>query len=743
MTAPNLIGSSNQPLGPRTVIIHSPDEIRGRIIAETLKARGVTVYECLTLADVDVALEQGSSQVVILDTCRHLTAFMPFLTRFSQKERAGKLRLAVILQSEESVCGPLQDLKFRRLFCLPDPIDPEKIADLARQARPSIILIIIAFLKNRMLQAIRLFFKCLMVLFILAIGLIGGYIVTCITTLPPTEALENYTPFQSTKIYSLDNVLLTEFYIQRRTYTPLAQIPPHVRQAIIAVEDTRFYQHNGIDIVRIGGALIADLKDRSFAQGASTITQQLAKMLFLKPDKTITRKVKEIALSFKIEKKYTKDRILEMYLNQAYFGARAYGVEAASQTYFGKPITAVSISDAALLAGLLKAPSLFSPYKNPQKALKRRNLALKQIAASDFINYGVYKQALIAPMPEKFHGRKYKAPYFADYCRTVLEPKLGDRLFSSGLKVYTTLDYKMQEIAERAVHRGLDELEKRCEKGLQAGLLAVELTTGRIRAMVGGRDFWTSQFNRVTQAKRQPGSAFKPIVYLTALNRGYKPGDTIQDVETSYISDSNQTWTPRNYTGVYHGTVTLRRALAHSYNAAAVNLSTRLGIKNVIKTAQRLGVSSEIKPYLSSALGASEITLSELVYVYATFATGNRMEPVIINRIIDRNTLTITEPRSTGAKVVGDQERAYLKALLRAVILQGSGRKAAVLNREVYGKTGTTNGYVDAWFIGFDDLLAVGVWVGRDTLTPIGEGESGSKAALPIWIEFMKGVRAQ
>ena len=227
------------------------------------------------------------------------------------------------------------------------------------------------------------------------------------------------------------------------------------------------------------------------------------------------------------------------------------------------------------------------------------------------------------------------------------------------------------------------------------------------------------------------------------MNQGFKPKDRIQDRNTSYLQEDDQYWTPRNYTGVYHGTVTLKRAFAYSYNAAAVSLTARVGIKNVIKTAQRLGVVSEIRPYFSLALGASEITLLELVYVYAAFAHGNRMEPVIINRIIDRDTLTITEPRTTGSRVVGDKERAYLKSLLRAVVLQGSGRKAAVLNRKVYGKTGTTNGYVDAWFIGFDDRIAVGVWVGRDTLTPIGEGESGSKAALPIWIEFMKGVRAQ
>ncbi|MDM8555454.1 PBP1A family penicillin-binding protein [Desulfococcaceae bacterium HSG7] len=727
------------------IIIHSPDEIRARIIEETLKARGMNVCVCPTLADMDAVLKQRLSWVVILDTCHSLSAFMPFLTRLSQKKREGKtLRISLILQSEDFCVQSdeaLQDFKFRRLFCLPDPIDPEKIADLARRARPSIIPVIISFLKNTILETIRLFLKTMIIFFILVIGLAGGYVVTCITSLPSTESIENYTPYQSSEMYSADNVLLTEFFIQRRTYTPLSQIPPHVSQAIIAVEDTRFYKHNGIDIIRIGGALIADLKDRTYAQGASTITQQLAKMLFLKPDKTITRKVKEIALSFKIEKNYTKDRILEMYLNQAYFGARAYGVEAASQTYFGKPITAIDISEAALLAGLLKAPSLYSPYKNPKKALKRRNLVLKQMIAYDLISSGVYKKAVTSPMPEKFHGRKYKAPYFVDHCRTVLKPKLGDRLFSLGLKIYTTLDYKMQEIAERAVNRGLDELDKRCAKGIQAALLAVELSTGRIKAMVGGRDFQISQFNRATQAWRQPGSAFKPIVYLTALNQGFKPQNTIQDSGTRYVLKNRQTWTPRNYTGVYHGTVTLKQALAHSYNAAAVNLASRVGIKNVIKTAQRLGITSEIKPYFSSALGASEITLLELVYAYAAFAHGSRIEPMIINRIMDIDTFTITEPRVSSSRVIGERELAYLKSLLRAVVLQGSGRKAAALNREVYGKTGTTNGFVDAWFIGFDDFLAVGVWVGRDTLTPIGEGEAGSKAALPIWIEFMKGVQ--
>lgn len=727
-------------LGPRAVIVYSPDQVRGQIISAILLRGGIPVHGAATLAEVETMLDQGRARVVVIDVHHHLPTCMPFLTRWAQPRRLGKRRLAVILQSLASANQSLRDLKLRCMFCLPDPIDPLLLLEAVKRTRPSLVYLAFSFLKKIVIQTKRMVLKTLIIAFILAIGLIGGYVITCITSLPPTQALENYTPYQSTLMYSQDNVLLTEFYIQRRTYTPLSQVPPHVIFAVIAIEDARFYQHPGIDVVRIGGALLADLRDRAFAQGASTITQQLAKMLFLKPDKTITRKVKEIALSFKIEKKYAKERILEMYLNQAYFGARAYGVEAASRTYFGKPITAVTIAEAALLAGLLKAPSSFSPYKHPRKALNRRNLVLKQMMKYEYIGADLFRSAVSAPMPQKFHGRKYKAPYFVDYCRALLEAQLGDRLFSTGLKIYTTLDYKMQEIAEQAVLRRLDELEKRCDKGLQAALLAVELESGRIRAMVGGRDFWISQFNRATQAKRQPGSAFKPIIYLTALNRGYEPEDIILDQETTYPTDDGDTWTPRNYTGVYHGRVTLKQALAHSYNAAAVYLATRVGIKNVIRTARRLGVASEIKPYLSSALGASEMTLLELVYVYAAFANGRRMEPTAINRIIDRDTLSITEPGSTGAKVVGDQERAALKSLLREVVMHGSGRRAAALNREVFGKTGTTDDYVDAWFIGFDDRMVVGVWVGRDTQTPIGEGEAGSKAALPLWIEFMKNV---
>ncbi|MCP4668322.1 MAG: penicillin-binding protein, partial [Deltaproteobacteria bacterium] len=396
--------------------------------------------------------------------------------------------------------------------------------------------------------AARLSFKGLLIATILFIGLAGGYVYWCIITLPKIELLEEYSPYESSKLYSHDNMLLTEFYVERRTFIPHNNIPRHVKDAFIAAEDTRFYRHHGIDYIRILGALIKDIKKRAFVQGGSTITQQLAKRLFLKPEKTITRKIKEIALSFKLEKRYTKDEILGLYLNQAYFGTRAYGIEAACQAYFGASIDNITIPEAALLAALLKAPSKYSPFKYPQKALIRRNLILKRMFEMGFISVRDYKDFLADPIPETFHKRKYNAPYFVDYCRTVLEKKYGDRLYASGLRIYSTLDYRMQKKAERAVHKGIKELNTRIEGKVQAALLAIDLWNGCIRAMVGGANFWESQFNRVTQAKRQPGSAFKPIVYLTAFEQGFDYDDTILDKRIAYKTrDNNGTWTPRNH----------------------------------------------------------------------------------------------------------------------------------------------------------------------------------------------------
>ncbi|MFC1591619.1 penicillin-binding protein 1A [Thermodesulfobacteriota bacterium] len=588
-------------------------------------------------------------------------------------------------------------------------------------------------------QTSRLFLRSLPVLTTLIIGIIGGYIYWCIATLPSIKLLESYEPFKASKLYSHDNELLTQFYIERRSIISHNYIPQHVKNAFIAVEDKRFYSHCGIDVLRIIGALIRDVKSMAFVEGGSTISQQLAKMVFLSPEKTITRKVKEIALSLLLERKYTKDEILGIYLNHAYLGTRAYGIEAASQTYFGKSCTELRVSEAALLATLPRAPSKHSPFKAPHKAEDRRNEAIKRMFDLGFISREQYVQALEEDIPHKLHGRMYKAPFFVDHLRELLEERYGDRLYTTGLKVYSTLDYRMQKIAEQAVAQGIEELGKRGVTGIQAALLAVELKTGRIKAMVGGTNYQESQFNRVTQAMRQPGSAFKPIVYLAALNKGYRPSDIINDERLLYIREEG-IWGPQNYDHRYYGQVSLESALTRSLNAATVHLAKKVGIESIIDTARRLGIQSTIHPFDSSALGASELTLMELVYAYTSINQGYRVAPVQVNRIIDREQQTVFEQSSRNDKLFSEDVIAHLKKMLRSVIVDGTGKRAAKLDRVAFGKTGTTNNYADAWFVGFDDAIITGVWVGRDNHKTIGQNETGAKAALPIWLKFMQDI---
>jgi len=585
----------------------------------------------------------------------------------------------------------------------------------------------------------RLVLLSLPLLCTLATGTVAGYLYWCVATLPDITVLESYAPYEASKIFSYDNELLTEFYIERRNYLPHRDIPRHVKNAFIAVEDRHFYRHIGIDIIRIGGAVIQDIRQRAFVEGGSTITQQLAKMLFLTPEKTITRKIKEIALAFKVEARYSKDEILGMYLNHAYLGTRAYGIEAAAQTYVGKSAQSLSIAEAAMLATLPKAPSRRSPFKDPVSTAVRRNKALKRMAAMGAISAAQDQQAVRAPLPSQVSIRDNKSPHFVDYVRSVLEDRYGARLYTAGLKIYTTLDYSMQLAAEHAVARGLEALQHKGITGVQAALFAVEADTGRIRAMVGGTRYRESQFNRATQAKRQPGSTFKPFVYLTALTMGYTPDNIIDDAKVTYRWREG-IWTPQNYNGIYLGKVSMNDALAKSLNAATVGLARKIGMANIIRTAGSLGITSTIRPYDSSALGTSELTLEELVCAYAAMSHGYRIRPEAIDKIIDRDQPYIIEPASRRVKALDGEAVRHIKTMLRSVVLDGTAQKALALDRPVYGKTGTTDNYADAWFIGFDDTFAVGVWVGRDDHDSIGPHETGSRAALPIWIEFMKSI---
>jgi penicillin-binding protein 1A len=583
-----------------------------------------------------------------------------------------------------------------------------------------------------------------LIIFSALIGILGGFTYWIISDLPNIKLLEEYIPLESSRVYSSDGKIIAELYLERRTFVPHYQIPDHVKKAFISVEDIRFYNHPGVDLIGIMRALWHDIKAGGIVEGGSTITQQLARMLFLKPDRSIKRKIKEAALSIQIEKRYTKDEILGMYLNQAYFGTRAYGIEAAAQTYFDKSGRSLSIAEAALLASLPKAPSIYSPFKNPQKAKERRTVVLKQMLDHKFITAAQFEEAEKALLPLTPHFRKYDAPFFIESLRQNLETKYGNELYTSGYKIYSTLDFGIQQIAEESVARGISSIEKRVKLGVEAALIAIDMRTGHIKAVAGGSNFWKNQFNRATQALRQPGSAFKPFVYITAIENGMTSDGIINDSPISFGgAKPGQKWNPHNYDGKYYGSVTLKTALAKSLNCATVRLAASIGIDNIIEMAKRLGIKNELQPYLPLAIGASDVTLIDMVSAYSAFASGYRAKPILYERILNRDGIVIEETKPVLEDLLSEEDVKEMKILLQAVIEEGTAQKAKELKRSVYGKTGTTNEYTDAWFIGFDDRLVVGVWVGRDDHTPIGPKETGARAALPIWIEFMKKVPQQ
>lgn len=576
------------------------------------------------------------------------------------------------------------------------------------------------------------------------IGILGGLTTWIIYDLPRIKSLEAYPTIESSIVYSSNGKVIAEFYLERRTFIPHYRIPENVKKAFISVEDIRFYYHPGVDIIGIGRALWHDIKAKSIVEGGSTITQQLARMLFLTPERSIKRKLKEAALSVQIEKHYTKDEILGLYLNQAYFGTRAYGIEAASQTYFGKSVEQLTLGEAALLASLPRAPSLYSPFKNPEKAKERRTIVLKKMLSHRFISTQAFEQAEQESLPLSPHMRKYEAPYFIEFIRQGFEQKYGSKIYTSGYKIYSTLDHEIQKRAEESVRKGIETIEKRVTPGVQASLVAIELRTGRIIALVGGSDFWKNQYNRAVQAKRQPGSGFKPFVYLTAFENGMLPEDKIVDSPISFRgSRGGEVWSPENYDKKYYGAVTLRTALAKSLNTATVKLAHKLGMNTIIQTVHRLGIRGDIQPFLSSALGASEVTLLEITSAYAAFATGKHIEPYAYERILNRDGGIIEEILPEVKVVMDEDVTNKMKQVLQSVVREGTAYRAREVGRPVYGKTGTTNNYTDAWFIGFDERIAAGVWVGRDNNMPIGRGETGARAALPIWVDFMKRVPLQ
>ena len=681
-------------------------------------------------------------------------------------------------------------------------------------------------------------------LFVIAavLGIATGVIFAYAGDLPQISALDDYAPSTISRVYGARGEIIGEFAIQRREVIPYEEISPKLKQAILAAEDSEFEQHFGLSIPRIIVTLVKDIIYRRM-YGASTLTQQLARKLFLTDDKTPERKIKEALLAIQIEKRYTKNEIFTLYCNQMYFGHGVYGVQAASRLYFGKPAKDLALEEAALIAGILQGNVRQSPYVNMEAALRRRNYALSRMAEVGYITTEeaeAAKKKPIAMRGDQPSGPPSAAPYFLEEVRKELEARYGAKqLYENGLSVQTGLDLQLQEAAARALEEGLRRIDKQRgfqkpkrnvvteghtvegfrqsrwdrpmrvgqivpavvldvdagsiharagdlrvtidRKGLawtrkpagqlvtrgdliearlltidesgttasgsleqppavEGAVLALDNRTGQVRAMIGGFSFDRSKFNRATQAYRQVGSAFKPILYTAAIDRGFTPVSMLLDTPTTFSTGEGQpSYTPLNYDRKFEGPITLRRALEDSRNIPAVQVMEQLGPAQVVAYARRLGLESPLPPYLSVALGAAEATLTEMTSAFAVFPNqGVRMRPYSVMKVTDREGNVLEENRPEPREAIRADTAFVMTNLLRGVVLRGTATRAASLNWPIGGKTGTTDDYTDAWFIGFDPDITIGVWVGMDQKKPIGHNQTGSEAALPIWVDIMK-----
>jgi penicillin-binding protein 1A len=676
-------------------------------------------------------------------------------------------------------------------------------------------------------------------LFLLAIitGALAGATLVYSVDLPQIQDLERYRPSTTTDLLDRNGRIIGSFALQRRIVVNYDDFAPVLRQAVISIEDKSFESHWGINVMRIAGAVVHDLRSHGRAQGASTLTMQLARNLFLSSERTATRKLQEAYLAIQIERAFTKQQIFTLYGNQIYLGSGMYGFEAASQFYFSKHAKDLSLTEAALLAGLPKGPYAYSPLVAPDKALRRRNLVISEMESDGDITHQQAEEARQAPLGLKITQPDASvAPWFQEEVRRELEKRFGaDEVHEEGLRVETTLDLNLQQTANRAVLDGLATYERRHgwkgklenvltggvtieeyrhpdwalasgpgdyihavvtratpleidarigdgqvtlqqadwlwtgqrfgdalvkpgdivylhltttneggarhatleqDSGVQGSLMAIDNMSGDVLAMVGGRDFALSQFNRATQAERQTGSSFKPYVYTTAIEEGAKPTDIIVDAPTSFGS-----YTPHNYENDFKGPMTLINAFAESRNIPAVKLAARVGIRKVIDMVHQFGVTSDIPPYLPVALGAAEITLDQQVDSYSVFPNdGIRVTPRLLRKVENRDGITLWQDRPEINEVISQQTARSMMTLLRAVTDHGTGAAVAELKHPLGGKTGTTSDFTDAWFLGFSPSVTCGVWVGFDSRQSLGEKETGARAALPIWITFMRAA---
>ena len=635
------------------------------------------------------------------------------------------------------------------------------------------------------------------ILLALTWGIEFGIINFLLRESPAVQALEEYQPSLITKIYAENDEVIAEFFAEKRILTSLPEVPPYLKEAIIVTEDGNFYKHWGIDFRGILRALKANILAGETVQGGSTITQQLARNLFLTRERTLERKIEEAVLSLQIEKKYSKDEILELYLNQIYLGRGAYGVAAASWNYFSKPLKEINLSEAAFLAGLPRAPGFFSPFRHQKRALDRRNYVLNRMLKTGLISREKEQAARAYPIefkasrPSAYH----KAPYFVEYVRRYIVANYGENLlYRGGLKVYTTLEPRLQEIAEKTLIEGLEYFDKNRPPieepeeipTLQGALVAMNPRTGYIKVMVGGRDFKESSFNRAVQAHRQPGSAFKPFVYTTAIDRGWRTSDVIDDAPLIYDFEENRLyeiqpgrqlekfkefmalemesielnvelteeekeeqfkalekryWAPENYEKEFFGSTTLMKAMERSRNVVTIKLLNKIGVDNVVSYAEKMmNIPGKLGAHYSLALGTSELTVLELTSGYSVLANhGIRTKPIAITAIVNSSGNLLEENLPQAKEVIKENTACIVTKMLEGVISRGTGTRARI-GRPAAGKTGTTNNYTEAWFAGYTPNLVTVVYAGYDNRLSLGEKQTGGRVAAPIWAKFMKAA---
>jgi len=665
-------------------------------------------------------------------------------------------------------------------------------------------------------------------------GVMVGLLLVYSINLPQMAELERYRPSTTTELYDIHGKVFGSFALERRVVVPYSELPPVLQDAIVSIEDKDFFTNGGLNLTRMVGAAYQDVHSHGKAQGASTLTMQLARNLFLSSEKTYGRKIQEIVLTLEIERRFTKQQIFTLYANQIYLGRGTYGFEAGSEYYFSKHARELTLPEAALLAALPKGPEEFSPVRHPERALKRRNLVLTEMVNNHKITAQQAEEAKAMPLGLKLEAPvNTEAPYFVEEVRRQLEQEYGvEEVHGAGLRVYTTLDLDLQRVANQAVLDGTATYERRHgwkgklqnvgadlegyrhpdwtqpimdnayfhalvtevtaakmvvkigsqeatmvpadwvwtqktkgtdlaqvgdvvyvkvaaaaplhvileeDSGAQASMMAVDNSNGEVLAMVGGRDFALSQFNRATQSQRQTGSSFKPYVYTTALEGGMKPTDTVLDGPASFYTP-NGPYTPHNYEADWKGNMTLIEAFAESRNIPALRLADKFGINKVIATARRFGVTSPLPSFLPVAIGAAGITLNEQVASYSVFPNdGIRIAPHYIRRVQQADGLPLPQNTPEVKEVISLGIARQMMILLQAVTQHGTAAATVAMKHALGGKTGTTNGFTDAWFIGFSPSVTCGTWIGFDNPSQsLGDKETGAKAALPMWMDFMK-----